>query len=368
MKIKIINAFLILLILLSLVCFFIKNLNFYQQRLDPVALSHIYSQSQFAKEPEKRKLIIQDEDLYAYAGYQYLTTGKLDQINIEHPPLGKYLIGLSILLFNNQNIGQIILGISFLILFYKLSFKITKNIPLSLLLILVFFQEKIFQEQLTHSLLDLPLGVFLVIFLLSLINQAKKNKFNSIIQGLSLGIIAGIKYPTTAFLAWLTMFFYFFIKKEKKIIKKVLMPAFMAIIFFLILYLPFFIKNPHPFSFYNLQIKALKIHLSHVPEYPKFQVFNVLFLNRWLAWWGKKEYVQTEFWNILWPILTINFLFSLYKFKQNLLIKIWSSFYLIFLSLRLFFPRYLFLLLSFFYLQLCYNGFYLYQKIRQRKK
>jgi hypothetical protein len=354
MKIKIINLFLILLIILAAGFFLFKNLAFYQQPFNADQLSELYSQSQFAEKPEKRKLIIQDYDLYAYAGYQYLITDKLDQVNIEHPPLGKYLIGLSIFLFKNQNIGQLIFGIIFLLLFYKLSFKITKNTPLSLLLVLIFFQEKIFQEQLTHSLLDLSLGLFLIIFFLSLINQTRKNKLNLIIRGLSLGAIAGIKYPTTAFLVWLTMFFYLFLKKEKGIIRKVFISTFIAIIFFLTLYFPFFIKNPNPLSFYNLQVKALKIHLSHVPEYPKAQVFNVLFLNRWLTWWGNKEYIKTEFWNILWPILTLNFILTLIflkKTQSNLLINLWSSIYLISLSWRLFFPRYLFLLLPFLYLQ-----------------
>ena len=59
METKIINTFLTLLIVLSFVFFLIKNLNFYQQKFNPVELSQIYSQSQFAQKPENRKLIIQ---------------------------------------------------------------------------------------------------------------------------------------------------------------------------------------------------------------------------------------------------------------------------------------------------------------------
>ncbi|PIS09185.1 hypothetical protein COT75_02910 [Candidatus Beckwithbacteria bacterium CG10_big_fil_rev_8_21_14_0_10_34_10] len=367
-SLKILNILLLLAISLSFITFLIKNISFYQPEFNLGKLELLYSQSQFAQNPDDRKQIIEDEDLYAYSGWKYLTTGKLDQINIEHPPLGKYMIGFSILLFKNQNIGQIFWGIIFLVLFYKLALKTTKNIPLSLALILIFLQEKIFQEQLTHSLLDLSLAVFLLAFFLNLVSQNKESKINLITQGLLLGIISSLKYPTIGFIAWLTMILYFFVKKEKNILKKILIPGLVAFFVFLFSYFPFFLKNPQPISFFNLQLEALKIHLSHVPEYPKGQVFKVLSFNRWLTWWGSEKYIKTVFWNFLWPVLSLNFLFSLifFKklFKKNLLVNFWSLNYLLFLSLRLFFPRYLFLLLPFLYLNLCYNGLYLYKAIQ----
>lgn len=356
------QALVLLLLIIGVIFLFLSlittNLHRYQEKFNFKKLEVLYHSSQFAEKPENRKQIIQDEDLYAYSGWQYLTRGEIDQINVEHPPLGKYLIGLSILLFKNQNIGQIIWGIIFLTLLYRLSFKIVKNAPLSLLLVLIFFQEKIFQEQLTHSLLDLSQGVFLLIFFLLIIKKNKK-RCHLIVQGLSLGIIASIKYPSTALIAFLTLTAFLIIKKEKEIIKKLSLIGLAAFFVFLLSYLPFLIKNPNPSSFYSLQVRALKIHLSHVPEYPKGQVLNVLFLNRWLSWWGEKKYLKTEFWNIFWPILTLSFLISLYKWRQklkdNLLINLWSIFYLISLGSRLFFPRYLFLLIPFFYLHLGYS-------------
>lgn len=332
------------------------NIDLYQNRFSSNKLSRLYNYSQFAQESQDRKLIIQDHDLYAYAGWYYLKTGELDQINIEHPPLGKYLIGFSTFIFENQNIGQIFWAILFLFLLYKLSQKVLKKTSLSLLVVLLFSQEKLFKEQLTHSLLDVFLGVFLLIFfLITLSSERKKEKLILLIQGISLGIISSIKYPTIALVSFITLVVYYAFKKERRAIKKLFFIALLSLGIFLLSYLPFFIKNPQPLSFYNFQVKALKIHLSHVPEYPKGQVFNVLFFNRWLSWWGEKNYIKTEFWNFLWPILTLNFLLSLFKFKKNLLINLWTLFYLIFLCLRLFFPRYLFLLLPFLYLSLCYN-------------
>ena len=75
-------------------------------------------------------------------------------------------------------------------------------------------------------------------------------------------------------------------------------------------------------------VEMMMDHLSHVPEYPKAQVFNVLLFNRWLSWWGEKGYIKTSSWNFLWPILTINFFLTLFEFRKNLLINLWTLFYL----------------------------------------
>lgn len=353
MKLKILNILVILLIFSIVTGLLIEKKGLYSQKFNPQKLDLLYSQSQFAQNPQDRKLIIQDEDLYAYSGYHYLKTGELDKINIEHPPLGKYFIGLSIWIFNNQNIGQIFWAILFLILLYKLSNNIIKHSALSLLVVFLFSLEKLFIDQLTHSDLDIILGVFLLIFMLTAIGQSKSNNKTILIQGLSLGAIASIKYPTIGLLCFFTLTIYYLIIKKKFLIKKLTIIGIISLMIFLFSYLPFFIKNPQPLSFYHLQLKALKIHLSHVPEYPKFQVFNVLFFDKWLSWWGNKNYLSTGFWNILWPILIINFFLTLcLKIKKNLLIIIWILLYLSFLSLRLFFARYLFILLPFLYIQL----------------
>lgn len=352
----IISFFLLFTILFLLLSIILRNLKNYQKKFDSEKLANIYNQSQFVKNPKDRKSFIADHDLYAYAGWHYLKTGKLNSINIEHPPLGKYLIGLSVFIFDNQNIGQIFWGILFLFLLYKLSFKVLKHKPFALLVVLFFCQEKLFQNQLSYSLLELPLAVFLLMFLLLIQAKNKKNKkWFLMLKGVILGAISSIKYPTTALVAFITLISFYYIKKEVGVAKKLFVIGLTGFAVFLLAYLPFFMRNPHLSSFYNLQLKALKIHLSHVPEYPKGQVFNVLFFNRWLAWWGEKSYLKTDFWNFLWPILTINFFVSLFRFKKNLLINLWTLFYLLFLSSRLFFPRYLFTILPFFYLQLCYN-------------
>jgi predicted membrane-bound dolichyl-phosphate-mannose-protein mannosyltransferase len=344
-------------IIITMIALIYYSLPFYKTKFDINYLTYLYNHSQFSEKPQNRQLTIQDEDLYAYTGWNYLKTGEVNKINIEHPPLGKYLIGISIIIFNNQNIGQLIWALIFLGLLYKLSNLVLKNKSLSLLVVLFFIQEQLFFEQITHSLLDIILGVFLLIFLLASLQKKLKTTRWQIIEGLSLGAIASIKYPTIAGIAFFTLIIFNLLTKEKNILRHFITTGLLASFVFLCSYLPFFIKNPSAISFVNLQIKALKLWLSNVPEYPKFQVFNVLFLNRWLSWWGDKSYIKTNNWNIAWPILTTNFFIGLINIgnRKNLLIILWCLFYLLSLSLKLFFPRYLILLLPFLYISLCYN-------------
>ncbi len=340
----------------SFISFISTHLSYYKTPFDNQKMADLFTHSQFAPNPQDHLLIIRDEDLYAYAGWYYLKTGVLDKVNIEHPPLGKYFIGLSIFLFNNQNVGQIFWSLTFLILLYILAQKYLQNKVLAILVVLLSSQEILFEEQLGKSLLDLPLAVFLLLLFLTQ-TYYKRISNHALLSGLCLGAIASIKYPLIAAIAWVTLAVYGYFKKEKNRLNKFMVITVTAGLVFLLTYLPFFLKNPTPISFITLQTKALKLWLSNVPEYPKFQVFNVLFFDRWLSWWGNKGYIKTGYWNILWPISTAIFFLELIKIrlKKNLLINLWCLFYLLGTSFKLFFPRYLLLLLPFLYLNLCYN-------------
>lgn len=62
----------------------------------------IYSESRYVRGPKSIRGI-GDDGLYAFAGYYYLFQGgDVSSVNFEHPPLGKYLIGVSIFLTGNE--------------------------------------------------------------------------------------------------------------------------------------------------------------------------------------------------------------------------------------------------------------------------
>ena len=342
----------------------IANRSAYSYAYNYQDAQQLYENSQFSSDLSKRSQIINDEDLYAYAGYSYLTQGGLDTINIEHPPLGKYLFGISILLFHNPNIIQIPLAALLLFLLYRISHKILGNTILAALIPLALLFENLFKTQLTHSLLDLPQATMIALFILILMSRSSSLINQSIKLGLVLGAVASIKYPATALL--LTCVYLINLLKNSEKIKSVLISTIIlgstALSFFLLMYIPLLI-NQGIGGFVATQIGALRIHLSHVPEYPPLAPLKVLLFNQWPVWFDAAHPIHTlTEWNFLWPVLGIGVLISplvltLISKKPSkifpLLLFTWL--YFAFINSRLFFPAYLFLILPYLYLILLWE-------------
>src|SRR3989338_3544039 len=90
---------------------------------------------------------IGDDGLYAYAGWEYVH-GKNPILNSpDVPPLGKYLLGFSILLFDNQNMFALIVGILTLIVFYLHNLILFKKRMHAFLPVLLFSFEPLFFQQ-----------------------------------------------------------------------------------------------------------------------------------------------------------------------------------------------------------------------------
>src|SRR3989344_3460516 len=99
---KTIPLFIFLISVLNLTNFWFNNLNRFQKPFDFKYFSDLYSKSQYVL-GEKSIGGIGDDGLYAFSGYYYFfQKGDVSAVNFEHPPLGKYLIGLSIFLFHNE--------------------------------------------------------------------------------------------------------------------------------------------------------------------------------------------------------------------------------------------------------------------------
>lgn len=159
---KYIELLLVILILGRVGLFIIVNQHYFLRKFDPVYMGNLYSQSQYVI-GERSKGGIGDDGLYAFAGYYYLfQKGDISSVNFEHPPLGKYLIGLSILFFGNENIINIIYFFFLLLLTYKLSQILLSDRILSVLSVGILSLDSLFLDNLVRSLLDLPFTLFFV--------------------------------------------------------------------------------------------------------------------------------------------------------------------------------------------------------------
>jgi len=356
MELKPKPLFFFLIIILSFIIRLFPYRQSFFQKFDPKGLENLYQHSQFSQNPADRTEIIRDHDLYAYSGWHYFKTADLSTVNIEHPPLGKYLIGLSILLFNNQNIMQIFLAIIFLWVSFLLGFRLLKNPWLALLVPLTLIYENLFIKQTTQSLLDLPQAAMISLFCWSALR-----KKSPLLLGLLLGTVSSIKFPAAAIILGLSFLIHSALTNKRQSIKAGIVVLIIALAFYLLTYSPLFLKQG-PVGVATLHIRALKIHLSHLPKYPPFVPLKVMFLNQWPVWWDEKNPIhQTEEWNIFWPFLAAGIILSPFFYwqkykesgkKQFILFFLFSWLYFVFLNSRLFFPSYLFLILPFLYILL----------------
>lgn len=105
--------------------------DYYLSPFDLERAQGLYNISQYVK--EEGAAWIADEIVFAYAGWNYINGGNPILLNPENPPLGKYLVGLSIKLFNNEKIPTLIFGLLSLFSFFLLCRLFLKKTWLALL-------------------------------------------------------------------------------------------------------------------------------------------------------------------------------------------------------------------------------------------
>ena len=179
---KIIWWLILIGIIAKLIAYIITNKNYFLRRFDPAYFANLYSESQYVVGSGSKG--IGDDGLYAFAGYYYFFQGgDVTKVNFEHPPLGKYLIGLSIFLFNNENVINIFYFASLLLVTYKIgqlilgqNSHIDHNI-LSLVAIGILSSDSLFLDHLIRSQLDLPFTLFFVTAVYFFLKGLKKKKY-----------------------------------------------------------------------------------------------------------------------------------------------------------------------------------------------
>lgn len=320
------------------------------------------------------RTIIQDEDFYALQGYIYANQIDLNRTIYGHPPFGQFLIGLSVILTGNQNIIQILISLSALSAFYFLSKEVLKNVSLSLLSTLMLSLEPLFREQVSTSLLDIDILLFLILTLLFTLKSLTGKKW-VMVSMIFLGFFSSVKFPANSVVLIITIVIFYFIIKRFDLIKSLIKNIIIVPFIYFILFIPF-IEKVTLQRFFDLQIFAVKYQRSHLPNYPKFEIWRLLLFNSWRTWWGNEPFISVPYFQLLWPISTlsavsVSLLAILKKIKlekEIILILLWCFLYLAFSSFHVLFPRYLLLLLPFMYLIMIYLGYYAYRNRRKRSE
>jgi len=119
-------------------------------------------------------------------------------VNLEHPPLGKYLIGLGIQIFGENSLGarsfSAVFGLSTIFVTYRIGRELGGRIP-SIMGALLLGITHIFYSYSGHAMLDIYLTFFATItlyFLLLSTSQGKVKKELKLKYGIMIGLFSGL--------------------------------------------------------------------------------------------------------------------------------------------------------------------------------
>lgn len=179
-------------------------------RFDQVYWQERYEQSQWRLPLSDR--VIGDDGLYLYEGYRLIHGGNPTLSNAEMPPLGKYLIGISIMLFGNGHLYGFIATLLLVAATYLLAKKVLKDTFPAAIVAALLATDPLVTNQYTLTMMDALQALFLVTYLV-LLFRVENNKYSAlyvVLSGFVLGLFSGTKLPILSPLLGLTGVWYIF--------------------------------------------------------------------------------------------------------------------------------------------------------------
>lgn len=368
----VLRIFLLLLIASSILLTLISNSAIYSRfnywERFPL-LEKDYLNSQYVNKHPKGW--IPDEMVNAYAGGALIKGVNPIYIIPDTPPLGKYLIGLSAIAFNNENIIILLAAILSLFLMYLFGLQLFRSITWALIPPALFSLEHIFQNQLIYT----PLyDVLQLVFLLSaflFFNKALMTK-RYILYFLLSNIALGLFISTKFFATGLTIAG---AGTVILLIHRIIKPFFIyaissgvSVLILLLSYIQSYLLRPDLHEFLGIQKWVFLYHKSQLIL--PFSIWPLMLLNKWYVWFGDKPIISDGQWQITWPLVTIFsfvtiILYLFKKIKHNLQVEVlmaWVIIYFLFFSFGQITSRYFVILIPILYLISIYGIYEIVQK------
>lgn len=322
------------------------------------SLRSAYYSSQYVQ--KKNPSIIPDETFEAFAGGFFLKGGNPIFITHDHPPLGRYIVSLSILLFDNANTMTIPLLVLSAFGVFLITKTIIDNALLSLIPMAIFVNEPLFIGKIMYTPLpepaQLPFIIFsLYFFIRGIVSKRYLPWF--IATSLMLGFVISTRFFITGLILMISMIFYFLMTKSfNRRFISFLFTLPLAIIVLFFAYTRTILDGYSLRQILGVQKYILFYHKSKFVL--PFSFWDLLLFNRWHTWWGERKIIQDTQWILVWPIaaiLTATQLFFL-RIKKNhfsepeKIIFLWVFFYCIAISSGYTSTRYFLPLLPFLYI------------------
>lgn len=264
-----------------------------------------YFNSQYVKKINPS--IIPDNTLEAYAGGAFLKGENPILIVHDQPPLGRYIIGLSIILFDNPStVAFMLLCLSGLGV-YLLGNLVFKNPFLALIPFGIFINEPLFTNKMLYLPILEPIQLPFILFsLFAFIKGVTARVYNKwfILFAVFLGCVISIRYFILGVVLLGSCALYFFVKKQFD--KRFFTFALALPLSLVVLVLSYFKTIQLGYSV--LQIFGVQKYIFYYHQSAfvhAFSFWGLLLLNRWQTWWGTQAISFDQQWIIAWPVATI---------------------------------------------------------------
>lgn len=323
------------------------------------ALKKMYYDSVYAN---KKGNFIRDEYVYAFAAGSLIQGVSPILVNPEQPPLGKYLIALSILLFNNENFFTLVAGIGSLVLLYLLGKQVFSSSFLALLPVLLLSFESLYLNQLLITpLLDILQLVFLLSFFLFFNKAENTSKYKRyfFLANCMLGGFISVKFFGLGITLIAAALLVLLLRKNFQKVGWYLVTLLIAPAILLSMYIPVLFKGYPLQEFLGIQKWIFLYNQGHLTKF--FTFFPLFLYNKWYSWWDA-SIMSDDQWQITWPLSFISFVIVLffyakyvqYRNKALDIVISWTIFYILILQTGYMSARYFVILLPALFLIMVY--------------
>lgn len=259
-----------------------------------------YDSSQYRK--KENAGLIPDETVFSYAAGAYARGVDPILINSEHTPLGKYVIGLFILLMKNDKFIVLPSAIFTLIAVWIIGSMTIKDKVAALIPVAVLATEPLFLNQIrTAPLLDIIQLPWILFAIAAFLWERRKGKF--LITAVMIGLVMATKTIIPAILLVATYMAFLSLQRQWKLIVRLVLWLSISGAIFVASYTRTFMSGYTVADFIGFQ-KWIFLYQKSKLIFP-FSVWRLLFFNQWQAWWGDMRILAADDWRWTWPVSTV---------------------------------------------------------------
>ncbi len=276
----------------------------YSKMYDYLRLS--YSSSQYVQ--KKNPGIMPDDTFEAFVGGAFLRGVNPIHIVHEHPPMGRYIIAFSILLFDNASTLILPLLVLSIIACFLIAKIVIKNSLLALIPVAIFSNDPLFISKLQYTPLleaiQLPFILLSLYFFIRGIKSKKSFRW-FVLASLMVGSVISIRFFILGVTLFCAMFLYFIIKKRfnKQFIYFLTSTPISLIVLFAS-YTKTILDGYSLWQILGVQKYLFYYHQTKLEN--SFSFWDLIFFNRWHTWWGDRSVIRDNTWFIAWPIAMLS--------------------------------------------------------------